>query len=498
MKIKYSYRLMCLIWMFVWLIGCEQKEEEKLPNIVFLFADDLGYGDLGSYNPESLIPTPNLDRLASEGMSLTNAYCPVSVCSPSRYALMTGTYPWRSWNKSGVLQNYEKSMIEPGQLTLPKMLKNVGYVTAGFGKWHLGAQFPTLDGEKPVGYDVHYHPDNGANIDLSKPIWDGPIDHGFDHWVGFSCASECWVLTNKMVTGTIDHDFYTTDKAPNQEHIQHFGLDEYLPYVTEETLAFLKNHKEDKPFFLYYSPYVPHLPIAPGEDFKGKTDAGAYGDYVHELDYRVGEILNFMEENDLMDNTIIMFASDNGSTFRITSRFIDTSGATNNPAANNAGLDIDALLESDSIPVHQPNGKLRGLKSSVWEGGVRTPFIASWPGKISKGQKSDALFALNDVLPTLAEIVGYELTEGDARDGFDMSQVLLGTGDGRRESVVVQSGNNTFGYRKGDFKYVMLNDTLEKGALYDLSADISEENNLINQQPDLARSLRDELLTFIP
>ncbi|XOV93465.1 MAG: arylsulfatase [Bacteroidota bacterium] len=471
-----------------------------MPNIVFIFADDLGYGDLGSYNPNSLIPTPNLDKLASEGISLTNAYCPVSVCSPSRYALMTGTYPWRSWNKSGVLQNYEKSMMEPGQLTLPQMLKKAGYVTAGFGKWHLGAQFPTLDGEEPVGYNVHYHPENGANIDLSKPVFDGPIDHGFDHWVGFSCASECWVLTDKMVTGTIDHDFYTTEKTPNQDHIQHFGLDEYLPYVTGETLKFLENHvnNEVKPFFLYYSPYVPHLPLAPGADYKGSTDAGTYGDYVHELDARIGDILKFIEEKNLSDNTLIMFASDNGSTFKVTSSFIDTSKATNNPTMNNAGLDVEALIASDSIPIHQPNGKLKGLKASIWEGGVRTPFIAKWSGHIQEGKKSDALFALNDVLPTLAEIVDYELSKKDALDGFDISPVLFGTGDGNRKSVVVQSANNIFGFRKGNFKFVMLSDTLEKCVLYDLGSDVSEERNLIASQSDLAESLRNELLTYIP
>ena len=483
------------------LVTCVEREVlTDRPNIVFIFADDLGYGDLGSYNFNSLIPTPNLDKLASQGISLTNAYCPVSVCSPSRYALMTGTYPWRSWNKSGVLQNYEKSMMEPGQLTLPQMLKNAGYITAGFGKWHLGAQFPTLDGEKPIGYDMHFHEENGINIDLSKPVYDGPIDHGFDHWVGFSCASECWVLTDKMVTGTIDHDFYTTDKAPNQEHIQHFGLDEYLPYVTDESLKFLKNHIEnnEKPFFLYYSPYVPHLPLAPGENYKGKTEAGTYGDYVHELDERIGDILKFIDDNDLTKNTVVLFASDNGSTFRITSRYIDTSEATNNPALNNAGLDENKLAE-DGIPMHFPNAPLRGLKSSVWEGGVRTPFIARWPGHIAEGSSSDALFALNDVLPSLAGILNYPLPSGAALDGYDLSSLFFGEEKGLRESVVVQSGNNIFGYRKGDFKYIMSGDsTILYDELYNLNADISETENLIKYKTELAESMKKELLTLIP
>jgi len=390
-------------------------------------------------------------------------------------------------------------MMEPGQLTLPQMLKDAGYVTAGFGKWHLGAQFPTLDGEKPVGHGTFFHEDNGANIDLSKPVWDGPVDHGFDHWVGFSCASECWVLTDKMVTGTINHDFYTTEKAQNQEHIQHFGLDEYLPYVTEKSMDFLKDHVTNNvdPFFLYYSPYVPHLPIAPGNKFKGKTDAGAYGDYVYELDVNVGEIVQFLKDNDLMDNTLIIFASDNGSTFSITSRMIDTSDATNNPTKNNEGLDIEALMAADSIPIHQPNGPLRGLKSSIWEGGVRTPFIARWPGHIPGGVKRDDLFALNDVMPTLASIVGYNLPVGSARDGHDLSQVLMDQGDGPRKSVVVQSGNNMFGFRKGDYKLVLQRDTTQKAELYNLSSDIAEKVNLIDSLPDLAKSMRDELMPYI-
>lgn len=482
------------------LFACNQHPVQDRPNILLILADDLGYGDLGSYNPESLIPTPNLDQLAASGIRLTNAYCPVSVCSPSRYALMTGTYPWRSWRKSGVLRNYQRSMIEQDQLTLPEMLQSAGYVTAGFGKWHLGAQFPTLDEKEPVGKDEFYHPENGANLDLSQPVFDGPTDRGFDHWVGFSCASECWILTGDRITGAINHHFYTTESAQNQEHLEHFDLDEYLPYVTNQSIQFLNDHlkKNTQPFFLYFSPYVPHLPIVPGEEFIEKTEAGAYGDFVHELDFRIGQLIQVLKEYDQLENTLIMFASDNGSTFRVTSNFIDTSKATNDPARNNANLDVESLLASDSVPVHQPNGGLRGLKGSVWEGGVRTPFIANWPGKIPSGVSADGLFALNDVLPTLAGILDYSLPEGSAPDGFDLSALLLGIDKGQREQVVVQSSNNLFGYRKGDFKYVMLNDTLEQGALFNLADDAAEENNLIEQNITLAQSLRNELMIYIP
>ena len=497
--LKHLYKTVFFI--IVWTIwSCSpSSDSEKLPNIIFIFADDLGYGDLGAYNKESLIPTPNLDKLAAEGISLTNAYCPVSVCSPSRYALMTGTYPWRSWNKHGVLRNYSKSMMEPGQLTLPQMLKDAGYVTAGFGKWHLGAQFPTLDGEKPVGHGTFFHEDNGANIDLSKPVWDGPVDHGFDHWVGFSCASECWVLTNKMVTGTIDHDFYTTEKAQNQEHIRHFGLDEYLPYVTDESISFLKAHSANskKPFFLYYSPYVPHIPLAPGKAFSGKTDAGTYGDYVYELDVRIGEILQFVEDEGLSENTIIMFASDNGSTFSLTSRFLDASKTTNNLSGKLFSDEEQALIDSNTIPLHNPNGILKGRKGSIWEGGVRTPFIAKWPGHFPEGKWSDELFALNDVMPTLAAIVGYSLPAGSAQDAYDMLPVLEGNENGKRPSVVVQSSGNAFAFRKGDYKFILSKDSLKPGELYDLANDPSETHNIVESRMDLAQALKDELMPYI-
>ena len=229
------------------------------------------------------------------------------------------------------MANYEPSMIDSDLLTLPEMLQKTGYKTAGFGKWHLGATFPTLDGKEPAGYGKFRADDNGANLDLSKPVTDGPLDHGFDHWLGFSCASECWILEGNTVSGAIGHDLYTIESTPNKDHIEVIPLADYLPFITGKTLDFLHSQatsKHESPFFLYFAPYVPHIPLAVSESFRGQTEAGLYGDYVHELDYYIGSLLNALDSLELKENTIVLFASDNGSQFRITSRKMDLAAAT--------------------------------------------------------------------------------------------------------------------------------------------------------------------------
>jgi len=469
-------KLIILI-VFLGISSCNKKQQPTVlhPNIVIILADDLGYGDLGSYNKNSLIPTPNLDRLASEGIRLTNAYCPVSVCSPSRFALMTGNYPWRSWKKQGVMSNYEPSMIANNQLTLPGMLQESGYITAGYGKWHLGATFSTIDGEKPSGYGKFKAEDNGSNLDLFQPISDGPIDHGFDHWMGFSCASECWVMEDKKIVGALKHDYYTIESTPNKDHITSIALDEFLPLVTKKSIEFLKKHKtqnSNKPFFLYYAPYVPHVPLAVGKKFIGMTEAGLYGDYVHELDYNIGKVLKTLDELNLSDNTIVIFASDNGSEFQTT---------------NVKKSELDTIDESKT---HHPNGLLKGTKWSIYEGGVRTPIIAKWPKNFPAGVTSAQLFSLNDIIATFSSVIDYNLPDNQAVDSYNLLSVLKGEKKDIRKSVLVQSYEDMYAIRKGKWKYV---DT-EQPELYDLSIDISESNNVINENLDVAIDLKNELL----
>ncbi len=495
-KIKYLNRSSYLINPIVILgtlvfVSCANlKEEPKaLPNIVLILADDLGYGDLGSFNDKSLIPTPNLDKLASEGISFTNAYCPVSVCSPSRYALMTGTYPFRSWKKSGVLSNYEPSMMDEGQLTLPKMLQEVGYTTAGFGKWHLGATFPTLDGLKPAGFGKFKAENNGKNIDLQQPINNGPVDNGFENWYGFSCASECWVMEGNNIVAALQHEFYNIDSAENKDHIEIIPANEYLKRITKKSIGFLNERSvvgNENPFFLYYAPYVPHVPLSVSDEFIGTTEAGTYGDYVSELDSHIGQILNTLDSLGQAENTIILFASDNGSQFERTGIHIDNANPSNN-LSDVKGKNLDKNE-------HHPNGNLRGSKWTIWEGGVRTPFIAKWPAKIPAGIKSDKIFALNDILGTISSVIGFHLPHDAAIDSFDQFPNLKGEEKNIRESVVVQSSNNSMGLRKGNWKYIEpSNANNGTGELYNLKNDISESENLIGKMPEMAQELKNEL-----
>lgn len=479
---------------FLFLNPCKAQQKTTPPNMLIILADDLGYGDLTCYNPNSLIPTPHLDRLASEGVRLTDAYCPVSVCSPSRYTLMTGNYSWRSWKKSGVMANYEPSMIDSGQLTLPEMLQQAGYTTAGFGKWHLGASFPTIDGKKPAGYGAFRADDNGANLDLDQPITDGPLDHGFDHWLGFSCASECWILEGNRVMGAIQHDLYTIEAAPNTDHLQRIPLEDYLPFITEKSMLFLQQHateQRDQPFFLYFAPYVPHIPLAVSKEFRGSTEAGQYGDYVHELDYYIGKVLNTLDSLQLTENTIVVFASDNGSQFVITSNELDLSEASNNLETNSKN--------TQSMGGHHPNGPLRGTKWTAWEGGVRTPLIARWPGHFPAGAVSSQLFALNDVMATVASVIGYKLPDNAGVDSYNLLPALMGKEKNIRKTVVVQSSKNVLGLRWGKWKYIGAGDYQPEnpddpeGELYDLTNDISESENLYDKRPALAKQMKKKI-----
>lgn len=461
------------------------------PNILLILADDLGYGDLPCYNPQSQVPTPNLDRLAAGGIRFSDAYCPVAVCSPTRYSLMTGRYSWKSWKPSGVMANYEPSMIEEGRLTLPRLLQESGYVTAGLGKWHLGATFPTLDGQPPAGYGKFRADNNGANLDLTQPVRGGPLSHGFDSWHGFSCASECWILTDNQITGAIGHDLYTIDSAKNAEHIKRVPLADFLPDITQKGLDFLEEQAakpDGKPFFLYFAPYVPHIPLAVSPAYRGRTEAGLYGDYVHELDHYLGQLLDALDRLGLSENTLVLFASDNGSQFLSTSRNQDAAQASNSLA------DVQAADPT----AHRPNSPLRGTKWTVWEGGVRTPFLARWPGHIPAGKVSNELFALNDLLATIAALTGYELPADAGEDSFNLLPALLG-GKGTRKSVVVQASGKVWGLRSGKWKFIGEGNYKPAqpgdppGELYDLKADPAESTNLYEKKPKVAARMRKQL-----
>ncbi|MCB1229932.1 MAG: sulfatase-like hydrolase/transferase [Verrucomicrobiae bacterium] len=444
---------------------------KEKPNILFLFADDLGIGDLGCYQAGSKVPTPNLDRLASEGLRFTEAYCPVSVCSPTRYAFLTGRYPWRSWKKNGVLANWDKPMIDDGIATVPSLLHEAGYHTAGFGKWHLGANYTTVDGKKPLGLGKFKSPETGANLDLSAPITGGPLDRGFDRWFGFICASEQLVFEGNRAVGVLGHDLYKPPPAQGVDQLTVWPLADYLPEITRRSIAFLDEQKDaEAPFFLYFAPYVPHIPLAVENSFLGSTEAGEYGDYVHELDHYVGQVLEALDRNGLAETTLVIFASDNGSQF-------PESGAG-----------------------HHPNAPYAGTKWTIREGGVRTPLIVRWPGRVDAGSTTDALCGLNDWLATFAELLGKPQPDS----AIDSRSLLAVLGDDTsatvRESLALRSSGGLSALRRGKWKYIEgpgdgrgkpKNETGTQ--LYDLESDPRETNNVRDAHPDTVASMKAEL-----
>jgi arylsulfatase A-like enzyme len=450
-----------------------QSDQEQLPNIVVILADDMGVGDPQCYNPDSLVSTPNMDRLAREGLMAEHAYCPDAICTPTRYSLLTGQYCWRAGFESSVLANWEPPLIAEDRLTLPGLLKQAGYRTGGFGKWHLGGTYQTTDGKRPAGYGKWGSKGMGANIDFTKPVQGGPTDRGFDRWWGFICASEAVILDQATATALMpgkDH----LPAAPSAQNLERISVMEFLPATTKRAVQFVEeNAGGDAPFFMYYAPYVPHTPLAVAPEFRGKTEAGEYGDYVHELDHYIGVLLKSLEERGVLDDTLVVFASDNGSNFTHT---------------------------GDG---HHPNAPFRGRKKEVYEGGVRTPLIARWPGHIQAGSRTDQLMGLIDLPATCAALTGQELPPDAAEDSFNMLPALLGQAtEPIRESIVVKSRADLMGVRRGKWKYI---DGQGGGRwkprrefdhpvqLYDLSVDPHEDNNLYGEHPAKAAELKNLL-----
>ncbi len=401
------------------------------PNIVFILADDLGIGDVNCYGGDRcLIDTPNIDALAAGGLRFTDAHVNASFCGPTRRALMTGRYNWRfgatvgsgPWGFVGPRPNTEKS-------TLGKVLKRAGYRTGYVGKWHLGTVMPTRDGksQKPT------------NVDFTKPLKYGPPQFGFDEsfilpgsldmypyafarnnvWQGEVTAQKGWSAFNRV--GPAEKDFED---------------EKVLETFYSEAETFLASQPQEKPFFLYLALTAPHTPISPSEKFQGRSELGLYGDFVTEVDHAVERVVKTLKQNGQYENTLILFSSDHGA----------GSYAGNIRKATPGQIH---LLEERG---HFPSGPHRGYKFSVYEGGLRVPLIAAWPGVIPPGSKSDALVGLNDVIATLADVAGIKLLEEDAVDSISFANKLRNPGGGdSRRSLIMQSVG-AFVVRKGAWK----------------------------------------------
>ena len=432
-----------------------QAHAANHPNIVILFADDMGYGEVHALNPErGKVPTPNLDKMIQDGMHFTDAHTASGVCTPSRYALLTGRYAWRTRLQNGVMTGHGEPLIAADRLTLPGMLKEKGYKTAISGKWHLNFNHEgegVTKKEAPVG----------------STIPDGPITRGFDTYYGFHHARDMKTLIHDdTVINIIDEK-------------------EMLPLITDFAVDYVKKHAEDakngKPFFLYVPFGSPHTPIVPTEEWIGKSGLGEYGDFVMMTDGMAGRIIDAIDANGLADNTLIFFSCDNG-----------TSKAAGIPELQEQG--------------HYPSANLRGSKADLWDGAHRVPFITRWPGGgIKMGTKSDHLIGLSDMTATIAELIGYDLPETAAEDSISFLPALSGKPvPNAREAIVHHSVSGHFSIRRDNWKLLLAPGsggwTAPKGKaalaqnqsgiqLYDMDKDLGEENNLQAQHPEKVEQL---------
>lgn len=448
--------------------------EAPKPNIIVILADDVGWGDLGCYGATQ-IKTPNIDGLAREGMRFTDAHASASVCTPTRYSLLTGQYSWRrdaAGLNRGVANGDSPLLIPVGMKTLPGMLRDAGYRTAAVGKWHLGF------GNAAPDY----------NADLSP----GPLEIGFDEFFGFPATNDrvppVYVKDHRVVGLDPADPITISYTQPSDPAMTHMAAGRYrigwmrggksafwkdpkiADVLTGEAVAFIEREKA-RPFFLYFAPHNCHAPVVPGPRFAGSSGLTARADSIQELDWSVGEILKTLDRLDLAKNTLIVFSSDNGA------YVIDEKG-------------------------HRPNGPYRGEKSQLWEGGHREPFIARWPGRIKPGVASE-LICLVDLPATAAAVAGVKLPADAAPDSFNLLPTLLGENKTPpRENVILMSGTGALTVREGAWKYIpdlALANGWSAGprkaggpsgpGLYDVDADPGETKNVVREKPDVEQRL---------
>ncbi len=464
------------------LIGCHTTQRGTHPNIIIIYADDLGYGDISCQNSESKIRTPNIDKLAQDGIRFTDAHSSAAICTPSRYNLLTGRYCWRTELQKGVLWSWDKPLISKDRITLPLMLKDKGYQTAAIGKWHLGWIWPTTD-------NISAKENDGQNVNYNKPITGGPNDCGFDYYFGDDVPNfpPYTFIENDRVTVVPTIEKPDSLFGEKGLMVENWRLDQVMPEITKRAVNYIRSaSKNEQAFFLYFPLTAPHDPVAPTDQFKGTSQAGLYGDYVQEIDWTIGQIIQALEYNKLDKNTLIIFTSDNGS-------------------RGGDGTNWLGKIGSVKRFGHSPNGNLRGYKGDIWEAGHRVPFILKWPAKMKPGQVRDDLICQVDIFATLANIVGYTLSENSAEDSYDFSTLFLGdtSKNSIRKQLVNHSVDGSFAMRQGDWKLIFTNRSggmsdglypegfgiTTPGQLYNLKNDIEERHNLYDEYPDIVEEL---------
>ncbi|WP_405575602.1 arylsulfatase [Winogradskyella sp. Asnod2-B02-A] len=458
-----SLRLIVLLLsIFTWSSNAQKKA--KKPNIVLIVCDDLGYGDVQSLAPEtSKIKTPHIDQLNQEGMTFTDAHAGASVCTPTRYGIMTGRYSWRTKLQSGVVSGFAPDLIKEDRPTIGNFLKDQGYHTAIIGKWHLNFQYIDSISQTTIRKKGRNLPPIGATIP------DGPIHRGFDYYHGFHHAGSMKAVIE------------------NDKVIIHDDEINMLPRLTTKSVEYINEqakHKDGKPFFLYVPLGSPHTPIVPSKEWQGKSGLGNYADFVMQTDATVGSILDALKANGLSDNTLVIFTSDNGAS----------------RAANIKGLANKGHLVSAGY---------RGSKSDLWDGGHRIPFIVKWPNNIAPNSTNNDLICLTDIFATFSEITDIAMPSKSGEDSVSFLPALHGEAiNSTRAGVIHHSISGHFGYRLGKWKLLLARgsggwstpkeddptlDTMPVAQLYDMENDPAETTNLYTTHPEIAEQLLKQL-----
>lgn len=460
------------------------------PNVVYVLADDLGWGDLSCNNPDSKIHTPHLDRIASAGMRFTDAHSGSGVCTPTRYGVVTGRYSWRSRLKRGVLGGASTHLINTERYTVADLMKDQGYDTAMIGKWHLGWDFNFIKG----GPNDQYNLKSNDVIDYDKPVTNGPDALGFDYYYGhcgsLDMAPYVYVENGKVTAApdrtTVNHDY----KGFWREGLT--GSDFNHTLVTPHFVELAQNYIEERaktgePFFLYLPLPSPHTPILPITEFMGLSNTNMYGDFVMQVDWHMGQIMETLEKAGVADDTLFIFTSDNGCSPRAVFEELDNVG-------------------------HKPGGIYRGNKADAYEAGHRVPFITHWPNGFKGGQTSDATICLTDLFATMADITNGKIPKNAAEDSVSFFPALQGKAKQVREGTVHHSINGSFAIRKGDWKLMLCqgsggwsyprpNETKDLGLppiqLFNLKDDPSETNNVYAINHDKVRELYQLLEAYV-
>lgn len=460
-----------------------QAAEPSRPNVIFVLADDLGIGDISATNPESKIKTPHLQKMADEGITFLDAHSSSSVCTPTRYGLLTGRYNWRSRLARGVLGGTSNHLIPAERPTVAHLLRKAGYHTQMIGKWHLGWDWAKAD--KKAG--------KWKDIDFSQAVKNGPDINGFDGYYGhcgsLDMAPYVWVDTGKPTAIPSRQEGVTKQEDPYGWYRKgpispDFVIKEVLPHLFQKGIDYVKTRavesKDRKPFFLYLPLPAPHTPIVPVPPFKGASGMNPYADFVMQVDHHMGDLLASLKEAGIDDNTIVFFTSDNGCS----------------PEGN-----FDALKEHG----HDPSGGYRGHKADIYEGGHRVPFIVRWPAGIKGGQQTNALTCLTDFYATMRDLTGQPTEDVGGEDSFSLVPAFEGKETTGRKTLISHSIGGSFAIRKGDWKLCLSagsggwsapreGDAKKQGLppmqLYNLKSDRGEQKNLLEENP----KMKDELI----